>query len=206
MHIHNPNIPPPIEELRVTKMTQGMERGRYTWEKKYATVAVYLKCGSLRETERNTGVPAVTVENWRKSSWWDGIVNEIKLAQHTQQDNKLNQIIGKALNKIEDALDNGELILNNKTGEMVRKPVSIRDATRAASELMTRQMAVNKTLAIENVQKQTVDETLKFLASEFAKMVNKKPETITLEEAEDAIYEEREEGLQTGSSSLHEQT
>lgn len=199
MHIHNPKEPPPIDELRVSKLNVGMERGRYTWEKKYATVAVYLKCGSLRETERNTGVPAVTIENWRKSPWWDNIVNEIKTAQHTQQDNKLSQIINKALNKIEDALDNGELILNNKTGEMVRKPVGLRDATRAASELMQRQMAVNKTLAIEQVQKQTVDETLKYLATEFAKMVNSKPETIDLEEVSDAefapvVSETRESG------------
>jgi hypothetical protein len=206
MHIHNPNSPPPIDELRVSKLNQVMERGRYTWEKKYATVAIYLKCGSLRETERNSGVPATTIENWRKSSWWDQIVSEIKKAQHAEQDNKLTQIITKALGKIEDILDNGELILNNKTGELVRKPVGIRDATRAASELMQRQESLNKTLAFEEVQKQTVDETLKYLASEFAKMVTKKPEVIDMEDATYAVHEKREEGLQEGSSSVHEQT
>lgn len=195
MHIHDPNNPPPIEELRVSKFNQGMERGRYTWEKKYATVAVYLKCGALRETEKATGVPAVTIENWRKSSWWSDLVHEIKNAQHAEKDNKLTQIINKALGVVEDRLDNGELILNNKTGELVRKPVNIRDATRAASELIQRQQTINKTIALDEVQKQTVDETLKFLAQEFAKMVNKKPGTITLEETEDAIYEERQERL-----------
>lgn len=183
-----------------------MERGRYTWEKKYSVVAVYLQCGSLRETQDKTDVPAVTIENWRKSAWWDELVNQIKTAQATQLDNKLNKLINKALGTIDDRLENGELILNNKTGELVRKPISIRDATRAASELMQRQVQLNKTLAIEQVQKQTVDETLKYLANEFAKMVNRKPETIDLQEAEDAVYEEREAGLQTGSSSVHEQT
>lgn len=191
MHIHNPNIPPPIEELRLTK--GSMERGRYTWEKKYSVVAVYLQCGSLRETEEQCGVPVPTIENWRKSSWWDNLVHQIKTAQDTKQNNKLTQLINKSLGIIEDRLDNGELILNNKTGEMVRKPVGVRDATRAASELMQRQVQINKTLAVENIQKQTVDETLKFLANEFAKMVNRKSEVINLEEIDDAIYEERPE-------------
>jgi hypothetical protein len=195
MHIHNPKVPPPIEELRISKMDQAVERGRYTWEKKYSVVAIYLQCGSLRETESQTGVSVPTLENWRKSAWWDDLVAQIKTAQTSQQNNKLTQLINKSLGIVEDRLENGEMILNNKTGELVRKPVGIRDATRAASELMQRQVQLNKTLAIEQVQKQTVDETLKFLANEFAKMVNKKPEVIDLEETEDAIYEERKEGL-----------
>lgn len=195
MHIHNPKVPPPVEELRISKMNQAVERGRYTWEKKYSVVAIYLQCGSLRETQEQTGVPVPTVENWRKSAWWDDLVNQIKTAQSSQQNNKLTQLINKSLGIIGDRLENGELILNNKTGEMVRKPVGIRDATRAASELMQRQVQVNKTLAIEQVQKQTIDETLKFLANEFAKMVNKRPEVLDMGEVEDAVYEEREEGL-----------
>lgn len=198
MHIHNPNVPPPIEELRLTKVDKPMERGRYTWEKKYATVAVYLKCGSLRDTEHNTGVPVPTIENWRKSSWWPDLVNQIKTANAAQLDNKLSQLINKALGVVEDRLENGELILNNKTGELVRKPIGVRDATRAASELMQRQLAINKTLALDEVKQQTVDETLRFLATEFARMVNRKPETLDIvEEVDDAIYEERPEGLQT---------
>src|ERR1700757_1945396 len=112
MHIHNPNVPPPIEELRLTK--SSMERGRYTWEKKYSVVAVYLQCGSLRETEEQCGVPVATIENWRKSAWWDDLVNQIQTAQTTKQNNKLTQLINKALGKIDDALEHGELILNNK--------------------------------------------------------------------------------------------
>lgn len=193
MHIHNPNVPPPIEELRLTKMDKAMERGRYTWEKKYQVVAVYLKCGSLRETEAQTEVPTATIQNWKGSQWWPDLVNQIKTADHTKLDNKLSQLVNKALGVVEDRLENGELVLNNKTGEMVRKPVGIRDATRAASELMQRQVQINKTLVDNETKQQTVEETLKFLANEFAKMVNNKPkpETIDLEEVEDAIYEER---------------
>lgn len=206
MHIHNPKVPPPIDELRLTKVDKGLERGRYTWEKKYSVVAIYLQCGGLRETERASGVPAATIENWKKSNWWPDLVAQIHHEQATQQNTKLTQLINKSLGIIDDRLENGELILNNKTGEMVRKPVGIRDATRAASELMQRQLAINKTLALDEVRQQTVDETLKYLASEFARMVNKKPEIIEMEEVEDAIYEERQEGLQKGSGSVHQQT
>ena len=202
MHIHNPNVPPPIEDLRLSKMDQGMIRGRYTWEKKYSVVAVYLQCGSLRETEAQTGVPAATVQLWKQSPWWEDLANQIKTADHTQLNNKLSKIIKKALNHIEDGIENGELVLNNKTGELVRKPLSVRDATRAASELMQRQMAVNKAIVETDIKKQTVEDTLKLLATEFAKMANSKPAPviIDMEDVSDAVYDERTPGLQEGSS------
>jgi hypothetical protein len=181
MHIHNPNVPPPIEELRLSKLDKGMERGRYTWEKKYSVVAVYLQCGSLRETEAQTGVPSVTVSNWKQTSWWEDLANQIKTAEHTQLNNQLSKLIKKSLNHIDDALENGELILNNKTGEMVRKPVSVRDTTRVASELMQRQMTINKAIVETDIKKQTIEDTLKLLASEFSKMANSKPESEIIE-------------------------
>lgn len=203
MHIHNKDVPPPIEELRLSKVDRPMERGRYTWEKKYATVTVYLTNGSLRETEEKTGVPSTTIEAWRKTPWWDNLVSQIKETNATQLDNKLSKLIKKALGVIDDRLENGELVLNNKTGEMVRKPVGVRDATRAASELLQRQHQINKIAVETQVKQQTIEETLKLLAIEFARMNTKKPLEY-VEEVSDAIYEERETGLQTGSSSVHE--
>jgi hypothetical protein len=182
MHIHNPKTPPPIEELRLSKLNLAMERGRYTWEKKYSVVAVYLQNGSLRETEAKTGVPAATLEKWRKDSWWPDLVNQIKTADATKLDNKLSRIIAKSLDVVEDRLENGDLVMNNKTGELVRRPVPLREASKAASELMQRQHQNNKLLVDNTIREQTIDETLKFLAGEFAKMVNKKPEIIDMVE------------------------
>lgn len=197
MHIHSNQTPPPIEELRLTKVDKPMERGRYTWEKKYSVVAIYLQNGSLRDTEAKTDVPATTIENWRKSEWWPNLVNQIKQASVAQLDNKLTRLVNKSLGVIEDRLDNGELVMNNKTGEMVRKPVGIRDATRAASELMQRQINLNKNMNEVETKRETIQETLSALAKEFAKIYTKKQEdnTINLEEVEDAVYEERAPGL-----------
>jgi len=190
MHIHNPNVPPPINELRLSKLDKAMERGRYTWEKKYSVVAVYLQCGSLSQTEAETGVPSVTISNWKQTSWWPELVSQIKNAEHSQMNTQLNKIINKALGVVSDRLENGEMVLNNKTGELVRKPVTLRDATRAAAELMNRQVILNKVTVENEIKKQTVEDTLKFLAGEFAKMANSKPITIENGEVEDAAFRE----------------
>lgn len=91
------------------------------------------------------------------------------------QATKLSKIVDKALDSIDDRLDNGDFILNNKTGEVVRKPVGLRDAVNAASALMQRAEV------IENMNKQertieatqSIEDQLKLLANEFARFNNK---------------------------------
>jgi hypothetical protein len=191
MHIINYDNPPPIEELRVNALSGDgkLDNGRYSWEKKYSVVAIYMSCGSMRETENRTGVAVPTLENWRKMPWWDKMVQDIKVAESTQLNSKLNQIINKALGIIEDRLLNGETVVT-RDGKEHQIPVSIRDATRAASELLNRKAQIEKN-SVENVVRQaTVQETLKALALEFAKMA-KQNQPIILEESDDAIYKER---------------
>lgn len=175
MHLFNKDVPPPIEELRLAKLDRPKEsNGRWTWEKKYSVVATFLKTGNIRETGDLTGVSWMTIESWRKQPWWLDLVQQIKNTDYTVLDNQLSKLINKSLGSIEDALDNGEMILNNKTGELVRKPVAVRDATRIASELMQRKQSLQKSMMQEQVTQVTVQETLKALAQEFAKWNNQK--------------------------------
>lgn len=195
MHIINYDNPPPIEELRMKNLDKPKEaNGRYTWEKKYSVVAIFMQTGSQRETAKLAEIPETTVENWRKMPWWQQLVEDVKNSDITKLDNQLTKLINKSLAVIEDRLDNGEQVLNNKTGKLMNKPVGIREATQAATALMQRQVQLHKNTVEQAIQKQTVQDTLKALATEFAKWTKQK-ETIVLEETEDAIYEERKEGL-----------
>lgn len=101
--------------------------------------------------------------------------DEVVASKRVGQATKLSKIVDKALDSIDDRLDNGDFILNNKTGKVVRKPVGLRDAVNAASALMQRAEV------IENMNKQertieatqSIEDQLKLLANEFARFNNK---------------------------------
>lgn len=172
-------IPPPIAELDFTS-TEVKKGASYTWEKKYSVVAAYLATGNMRLTAKKTGVNSQTIENWRKSNWWPELVAEIRNTDRAELNNKINKLVGIGLTNIEDQLVNGEQILNQKTGELVRKPVSARDTANIVTGLMQRQEAINKNELEKEVGKATTQEILKTLAQEFANFNKNKTEVVDL--------------------------
>jgi len=186
-------IPPPIAELDFTS-TEVKKGASYTWEKKYSVVAAYLATGNMRLTAKKTGVNAQTIENWRKSNWWPELVAELKNTDRAELNNKINKLVNIGLNNIEDQLVNGEQVLNQKTGELVRKPVSARDTTNIVTGLMQRQEAINKNELEKEIGKATTQEILKSLAQEFANFNKNKTEVVDLPfvEVVNAIHDERE--------------
>jgi hypothetical protein len=81
--------------------------------------------------------------------------------------------VDKALETLEERLDRGDWVLNQKTGKAVRKPVSFKEVSKVATEILGQQIQMEK-LDTELPQEQgTVKDALKQLAAEFAKF-NKK--------------------------------
>lgn len=79
---------------------------------------------------------------------------------------------------------------------MIRKPVQLRDASRVATDILGKKLILEKTQTEEHVQVDTVNDTLKKLASEFAKfnknISKQNAQTIEFVEVTDAIHEKRE--------------
>lgn len=139
------------------------------WEKRVKVVQTFLKTGSIRRTAELTGHHEVTLHKWKGEEWWNDIAQEIKRIEETERDESMTSLVKKALGIIDDRLENGEIVLNNKTGELIRKPVNLRDTTRVATELLGKQQQLRKNSIDAAIEKETVNETLKMLAGEFAK-------------------------------------
>ena len=76
--------------------------------------------------------------------------------------------------------------------------------------LIEKQLKMEEIADRLDTNKNTVQETLAMLAKEFQKLnrnkQNKEAIDVNFKELDNAVHEEREEGLQTGSSSLHLET
>ena len=183
-------------------------------EVKYNCVTAYLLTGNLRIAASTVNVPYTTVRAWHTESWWKEFEFEIANSKRTKTNNKLSKIVDKSLELLEDRLDNGDLVLNNKTGALIRRPVQVRDLNQVLNNVLTRQEALEKQKKELSTlqQKDSVQDLLKQLATEFAKFNGtKKPIVIDVEDAQikepdDALHEERETGLQEGEREVQQQT
>lgn len=181
---------------------------KFSFEQKEEAVRVWLTTGNMRIAAATVGCAVQTIESWKKQDWWNQLVSQIKTEKNLVLGSRMSSIVDKSMDLIEDRLVNGDFVLNNKTGEVVRKPVALRDLASTANVLMTRKSVMDSQdhQTIEN--KETAQEILSALAKEFAKIglraSKQDAETIDYEETTDAIYEERSPRLQEGSSSLHE--
>ena len=141
--------------------------------------------------------------------WWKEYEFDIANAKKTETSNKLSKIVDKSLALLEDRLDNGDYVVNQKTGEVCRRPVQIRDINQVMNNVLLRQEAIDKQRREQPVKKEeSIHDLLKTLAMEFSKFNGKKtPEIIDVEDAtvkdeDDAILKERETGLQEGVSEV----
>ena len=169
---------------------------KYSVEKRIEVISTWLTLGNLRQTAALTGVSYQLCLQWKSQPWWQEMINEIQAARKFKLDNKLNKIVDKALAVIDDRLDNGDFVYNQKTGEVSRKPVSLKEARGAANDLLQRQVALSK-LEIETQQASRADsvkDQIAMLAQEFAKFNTKR----TVEVIPSALSKERPPGLQDG--------
>ena len=198
----------PIE--RIMNLPVKRESGvRYTWEEKAAAAQHYMLNGNMRLVSDLTGVPYDTLCDWKKSDWWLTLIEEIKLTKKTKTGNKLSTIIEASLDAVSDRLANGDVIYDQKTGELKRKPVSLRDAAQVTNQLITRQLEMERLAEKMEHRKETIQDTLSLLAKEFAKyqraQSNKQAIDIEVKEIPNAVHDKWEEGLQEGSETLHQQ-
>jgi hypothetical protein len=201
-------------------------RGGYPDEIKMTVVQQWLALGNLKLVAANTEVPIATIKYWRGEPWWKDYENEIRAGRRFVVDKKLSSIIDKTFDIMEDRLENGDWVFDQVKGEIVRRPVGFKDATAAATSLMQRQSVLEQQTQEEYNSDATksIQDQLAILANEFAKFNNRSKasaETIAftevnaLEDAKDAsaiefkeianaLYEERETGLQERSGEIYE--
>jgi hypothetical protein len=163
----------PVDKELNLAATRLDKAGEYTWEHKIRIVATMLATGNMAHAAREHKVDYSTLMDWKKRPWWPKLLAEVKQAARGELQTKMSKIVSKALDAVEDRIENGEVILNNKTGELLRKPASLRDVNTVASSMLTQQIQIEKLEKGATIQQETMQELLKQLHGEFAKFNSK---------------------------------
>jgi len=150
-----------------------------SWSDKQKLEAVqsWLLLGNLALTSRILGIPEITLRVWKTTDWWKNVVDDIKLQEDMQMSAKLKKIVEASLGAVEDRLTNGDWIYDQKTGQMIRKQVNMKDAHKVAVDLMDKKAVLEKAAAPATVEQKDEDRLLK-LAEKFAEFVTKKKDVV----------------------------
>lgn len=196
------------KSLRISRVSVPHAKNA-TWpvEKKIEAVTTALALGNLRQVAAVTGVSYGMIKQWKLQPWWKDLEAEIIASRRVTQANKLSKIVDKSLDVIDDRLENGDFIWNNKAGEVIRKPVNLKDATSAANALMQRAAIIEKLTRDEVVADTAVSihDQLKNLAEQFALMNSRgKANAVDIPFKETyALHDQRTSGLQEGSGEIY---
>jgi len=161
---------------------------------KIEVVTLWLSTGNLRLSAATLNIPEETVRVWRKTQWWKEIAEEIQLQDKIQFSATAQKIINQSMDVIADRLQGGDYIYDSKQGQLVRKPVSLRDATHAASTMMDKKVLLDKTEQIKD-SAESVEQRLNKLMDRFAAMAKPSVTDVIYVENTHAPNEERQEGL-----------
>ena len=167
----------PVVRYRTDKHKAG---GNTWWsdKQKFEAVATYLLVGSMAQVSRLSGIPHITLRKWKAQPWWLEAEQEVKRSTKIELSGKLKKGIELAYAAIEDRLQNGEFFLDQKTGDIRRRPVSTEVATRAFGQLVDKQLLLEKHADSNvHVTQESVTERLAAIAAELMKFQQAKDVT-----------------------------
>jgi uncharacterized protein YicC (UPF0701 family) len=163
-------------KTRITKKTGKGVNGFYAEEVRIEAVSLYAALGNCAEVARIMNVAPTLIRKWKTLEWWELMMRRVHAEKDEELDSKFTKIVDKAVDEINDRLENGEFIYNAKTGETVRVKPKMRDvAMVAATNLEKRQLLRGQPTS--RSEKVDVSDSLLRLANEFAAFTKSKDVT-----------------------------
>lgn len=163
--------------------------GTLAWwsdKQRIQAVQTWLATGNLTLTAATLEIPESTMRRWKAAPWWKELVDEIRTQESVQLDNKLSKVVERSVDQLLDRVENGDFQYDQKTGQLVRKPISAKDAVKVTTEVLDRRDILQGKKETQTESK--VVDRLEKLAEEFIKFANAKVvENIKPKVIEDAI-------------------
>ena len=179
---------------------RGTAAAKRPWSdaQKIEAVTLWLSLGNLNLVGATLRIPEDTIRKWRATTWWKEVAEEIQLQDRIQLSATAKNIVDKSLGVIAERLENGDWIYDQKTGQMRRKPVTMKDALQVADRMLDRKEQLDKAQDTGATSSESVEQKLNKLMEKFAAIAQP---TVT-----DVIYVEGQNESRTSEQPLSEPT
>lgn len=164
------------DRKRPTRAIAADTNMRWSDKQKLEAVQSWLVLGNMSLVARLHGIPRITLQVWKTSVWWKELVEELKTQERIELSSKMKAIVDAAHLVVANRLENGDAVLNQKTGQIVYKPVPMKDAHRVAVDLLNQREVLDKVNKTPEVGAEGNQDKLELLAEKFAEFATKKIE------------------------------
>lgn len=127
----------------------------------------------VEKVHQITTIPRWAIRRWMKEPWWDNIVQQVRKEQNELLDAQLTKVIGKAVEVIQDRIENGEVYVDRKTKEQYRVPVNVKSAS-IALEVTAKERHLIRGEATTRSESVSDDQKLVKLKEQFEKLAQSK--------------------------------
>ena len=111
---------------------------KYSDEDRRRVVVEYFITGSMSKVAKSTGIPRRTLNDWKKTDWWDEVVATVRHEKGEELDANLTKLIDSAFDQAQDRVDNGDFRVA-KDGTLIRVPMGGRDLVIAGATVYDKQ-------------------------------------------------------------------
>ncbi len=181
--------------IKLNKTKPG-QPGHWTKKKKLEFIKSWLQTGNMRESAILLNIPYITVKTWKAQPWFQEMVDQVR-EEHVQKlDGKLSAIIEKSLEETVDRLENGDSILDSKTGKVIKVKPKLHIVNKVANDLLDKQMKLrdtkDKVRSLENTNSRLLNLAEQFISFATGNKVKELPVVDEFIEGDfNAIPEER---------------
>lgn len=151
---------------RKPRAVAALTNRRWSDSQKIEAITTYLALGNLSLTAQILKIPEITLRQWKTTTWWKELKDDLQVQEELQLSTRLKKIIDSTLAVAEDRIANGDFIFDQKTGTLVRKPVNLAVAHKVAMDMVERRdKIINK--QPNSVPLEQIENKLNKLAQKF---------------------------------------
>ena len=99
------------------------KKAHWTHNHKLQAVSTWLMLGNMAETAIVTGIPLPTLKIWKTSEWFKEACLQLQAEDLQKTSSNIKRIVEKSLKAVEDRLDLGDAMYDQRSGSIVRIPV-----------------------------------------------------------------------------------
>ena len=171
---------PQVKERMTRRKKRDLKAEGKWWSdsQKLEAATTFLAIGNGAQTAAALDIPLATFNRWRYTEWFKKMVDDLKAEDNLKLNARLNKIVARALDVTEDRLEKGNYQYDPKTSELIRVPVSMKDAAKVANDMLERKDVIETKPVQEQIEK-TVDARLAALAEQFKAFAKPKEKDIT---------------------------